>query len=107
MTTVRAIFDRMPETYLPDRAVGLNAVVQFDITGEGGGHWHAAIVDGALRVVEGLHPSPDLVLTASAQDYLAISTGKLKGQLAFMTGRLKASGNLALAMKMQSIFRGP
>ncbi|MBN1771124.1 MAG: SCP2 sterol-binding domain-containing protein [Deltaproteobacteria bacterium] len=107
MTTVRAIFERMPETFVPEKAVGMNAVVQFDITGEGGGLWHAAIVDGVLSVVEGRHPSPQLTLSASAPDYVAISTGKLKGQLAFMTGRLKASGNLALAMKMQAIFRGP
>lgn len=107
MTTVRAIFERMPETFIPEKAAGMNAVVQFDITGEGGGRWHAAIEDGKLRVVEGQHPSPQLTLSASAEDYIAISTGKLKGQLAFMTGRLKASGNLALAMKMQSIFRGP
>jgi putative sterol carrier protein len=107
MTTVRAIFEKMPETFIPEKAVGLNLVVQFDITGDGGGRWHAAIVDGALSVVEGQHPSPQLTLTASAPDYVAISTGKLKGQLAFMTGRIKASGNLAMAMKMQSIFRGP
>jgi putative sterol carrier protein len=104
MTTVREIFDGMPQTFLPEKAVGMNAVIQFDITGEGGGQWHADLVDGALSVVEGLHAKPQLTLSASAQDYIDISTGKLNGQLAFMTGRLKAKGDLGLAMKMQSIF---
>jgi putative sterol carrier protein len=105
MTTVREIFEGMPTTFLPEKAVGMNAVIQFDITGEGGGQWHADLVDGALSVIEGLHPKPQLTLSAAAQDYVDISTGKLNGQLAFMTGRLKAKGDLGLAMKMQNFFR--
>jgi putative sterol carrier protein len=105
MTTVRAIFERMPETFLKQRAEGMTAVIQFDITGQGGGRWYAAIVDGDLTVAEGTHAGSQLTLTASAEDYIDISTGKLNGQLAFMTGRLRAEGDLALAMKMQSIFK--
>jgi len=105
MTTVRDIFDRMPETFLADRAAGMNAVIQFDITGEGGGLWYAAIEDGRLTVAEGEHAGSQLTLTASAPDYIDISTGKLSGQLAFMTGKIRAKGDLALAMKMQSIFK--
>ena len=105
MTTVRSIFDRMPGTFLKDKAAGMNAVIQFDITGEGGGRWYAAIVDGDLTVREGTHEGSRLTLSASAQDYIDISTGKLSDQLAFMTGRIRATGDLALAMKMQSIFK--
>ena len=105
MTTVRAIFERMPQTFLKEKAAGMNAVIQFDITGDGGGRWYAAIANGDLSVVEGLHASPQLTLSASATDYVDISTGKLSGMLAFMTGRLKAQGDLALAMKMQSVFK--
>ena len=104
MTTVRSIFERMPETFIKEKAVGLNAVVQFDIPGEGGGRWYAAIVDGELTVKEGTHPDSQLTLTAAAPDYIAISTGKLSDQLAFMTGKIRAKGDLKLAMKMQSIF---
>ena len=104
MTTVRSIFERMPETYLRDKAAGLSAVIQFDITGSGGGQWYAAIANGELSVVEGFHESPQLTLTATAQDYIDISTGKLNGQLAFMTGKLTATGNLGLAIKMNNIF---
>jgi putative sterol carrier protein len=104
MTTVRSIFDRMPATFLKEKAVGLNAIIQFDITGAGGGQWYAAIVSGELTVAEGRHQSPQLTLTASADDYVDISTGKLNDQLAFMTGKIKATGNLGLAVKMSSIF---
>ena len=105
MTTVKAIFDGMPGTFLPEKAVGMNAVIQFDITGDGGGRWYAAIENGALQVVEGQHAAPQLTLSAKTQDYIDISTGKLNGQLAFMTGRLTAKGDLGLAMKMATIFK--
>jgi putative sterol carrier protein len=104
MTTVRNIFDKMPETFLKHKAVGMSAIIQFDITGNEGGQWYAAIANGELAVVEGRHPAPELTLTATAQDYIDISTGKLNGQLAFMTGRLTATGNLGLAIKMNNIF---
>jgi putative sterol carrier protein len=94
----------MPATFLKEKAVGLNAIIQFDITGAGGGQWYAAIVGGELTVAEGRHESPQLTLTASADDYVDISTGKLNDQLAFMTGKIKATGNLGLAVKMSSIF---
>ena len=104
MTTVRSIFERMPDTFIEAKATGVKAVIQFDITGEGGGRWYAAIDDGTLEVVEGTHPASQLTLTASAADYIDISTGKLDGQLAFMTGRLRATGDLKLAVKMQAMF---
>ena len=103
--TVKEIFDGMPATFIPAKATGVTAVIQFDITGDGGGKWHAAIDNGALRVIEGQHSSPHLTLSAKAADYIAISNGKLNDQLAFMTGRVTAKGDLALAMKMARMFR--
>jgi len=105
--TVKEVFDRMPQTFIKEKAVGMNAVVQFDITGDGGGRWTAAIENGELSVSEGERENPNLTLTAGAADYLAISTGRLSGQLACMTGRIRAKGDLVLAMKMQMIFKQP
>jgi putative sterol carrier protein len=105
MPTVKEIFDRMPASFQPHAAAGLNAVIQFDITGEGGGTWRALLEDGALRMAEGGVPEPHLTITATAPDYLAISTGALNEQLAFMTGRIRARGDLRLAMKLPRIFK--
>ena len=105
MTTLKEIFERMPATFQKTAAAGVDAVVQFDVTGEGGGQYYAAIKDGALDVVEGAHGTPNLTITVSAQDYIAISDGKLNEQLAFMTGRLRAKGDTLLAMKLPAIFK--
>ncbi|MBI5478105.1 MAG: SCP2 sterol-binding domain-containing protein [Deltaproteobacteria bacterium] len=96
---------RTIESFQPEAAAGMSSVIQFDITGEGGGTWRVVIENDARSVVEGAVANPDLVITASAKDYVDISTGALNEQLAFMTGRIRAKGNLGLAMKLPRIFK--
>jgi len=105
MPTVREIIERMPGSFDRDAARGLFAVIQFDIGGEGGGRWHATIRDGALSIDEGTSEAASLTISASAGDYVLIGTGALNEQLAFMTGRITARGDTALAMKLPRIFK--
>jgi len=103
--TVKEIFENMPKSFQKDAAKGLSAVYQFDITGDGGGKWYAAITNGDLAVTEGAHASPNITITMAAQDYINLTVGKLNPQMAFMTGKIKIKGDLNLAMKMQQIFK--
>jgi len=105
MGTVKEVFEAMPASFQKGAAAGLNAVFQFDITGDGGGRWYAEIRGGELSVVEGERPNPDVLLTASAADYLAVSEGRMGNMAAFASGKVKVKGNLGLAMKMPSIFK--
>lgn len=104
MPTVKETFDLMPGRFRPDKAQGVSAVVQYEITGEGGGSWYATIKEGACTVTPGSAPSPTLTLTMSAQDWLDMLAGKLSGQMAFMSGKLKLKGDMGLAMKLASLF---
>lgn len=105
MPTVKELFERMPASFQPQATAGLDVVIQFDITGEGGGKFLVSIKDGALEIVEGAVEHPSLTISASAKDYVDISTGALNEQLAFMTGRITARGDLVLAMKLPRIFK--
>jgi len=40
----------------------------------------------------------------TASDYLDMVNGKLNGQMAFMTGKLKIAGDMGLALRLQSLF---
>ncbi len=104
MPTVQETFDQMPGRFRADRAVGTNATVQYDISGEGGGTWHAIIKDGTCTVNSGPAPSPNLTLAMSAQDWIDMTTGKQNPQMLFMSGRLKLKGDMGLAMKLGSMF---
>jgi putative sterol carrier protein len=38
------------------------------------------------------------------ENFVNLLTGKLNGQTAFLTGKLKIQGDMTLAMKLQSVF---
>jgi len=102
--TVKEYFEAMPGQFKSDKAAGMTATYQFDVTGEGGGKWFAKIENGALTTGEGEAENPSITLTVSAADWLDIVAGKLDGQMAFMTGKLKIQGDMSLAMKLKSLF---
>jgi putative sterol carrier protein len=104
---VKEIFSQMPANINADAAKGMNSVIQFNLTGDGGGTYHVEIKDGKANVQEGTHPSPNMTMTLSAGDYVDLIMGKLNGQMAFMSGKLKIAGDMGLAMKMQTLFNRP
>jgi len=105
MPTVKETFEAMPETFQKDKALDVVAVYQFDISGDGGGKWYAEVNKGELNVAEGEHENPSITISMLDQDYLDMASGKLHGQTAFMTGRLKIKGDMALAIQMNKIFK--
>jgi putative sterol carrier protein len=104
MATVKESFDAMPGRFRPDKATGTSAVIQYDISGDGGGTWNAVIKDGACTVHQGAAENPQLTLSIAAQDWLDMLTGKQSGQMLFMSGKLKIKGDMGLAMKLGSMF---
>ena len=105
MKTVKQTFEEMPGTFQPEAAGGVDEVYQFDITGAGGGKWYAQVKDRQCTVVEGEHEKPSLTITMGAADYLAMAEGRLNGQVAYMTRKMKLKGNMLHAIKMNQIFK--
>ncbi len=105
MPTVKETFDLMPTKLRADKAAGVNATIQYEITGDQGGTWHAIIKDGTCAVSSGAAANPNLTLTMSSQDWLDMIGGKLSGQMAFMAGKLKLKGDMGLAMKVGGMFQ--
>ena len=98
------IFKEMPNQVDANAAKGVNATIQFNLSGDNGGQWYVTIKDGTATVSEGTAPSANMTMTMAAQDYVDMTTGKLNGQMAFMSGKLKIAGDMGLAMKMQQLF---
>ena len=104
-TSCKESFDLMPSRFKKEAAKGLHCVYQFDLSGEGGGKWQVAIDEDKIEVKEGAHPSPNCTISMAAQDYLDMVSGKSNGQVLFMSGRLRISGDMGLALRMQSLFQ--
>ena len=94
----------MPEAFVSENATGLNAIIQLDLTGEGGGQWAVKIDDGTIAIDEGQAESPNLTLSMEASDYAALSLGEANAMGLFMAGKIKVQGDVMLAMKFQELF---
>ena len=103
--TIGSIMDQLPEAFLPEKAKGVDAVVQMSLSGEGGGDWYMTIKDGTCKVDKGKAESPKLTISADAKDMFDIFTGKLNAMAAFSGGKLKLAGDLGLSMKLMSFFK--
>jgi len=104
MSEVASFFEQVPAKVNKDKIAGMNAIYQFVITGEDGGEWNVTVANGEAAVAQGKAESPSITLTMEAANFVALVTGKLNGQTAFLTGKLKIQGDMTLAMKLQSVF---
>ena len=103
--TVAELIKNHEKAFQPDRAAGVEAIVQYHLTGEEGGDWIIDISRGKCTVTEGNHPNPKMTMTADAREFADILLGKMDGMAAFMQGRLQLAGDLNLAMKLTSFFK--
>ncbi len=104
-SSAREIFDRMPQGFRADKAVGADLVYQFHISDVEPGGWYVVIKDGTCAVVEGVHDAPTVALTMGEDDWVAMVSGKLNAAMAFMSGKITAKGDLFAAQKFGSFFK--
>jgi putative sterol carrier protein len=102
--TVKEVMETLPLAFQPDKAKGMDATFQFELTGEGGGTWVAKIADGQCTVTEGGIDNPGATIRMEAADYVAIAQGKLDMARAFMGGKIKVKGDMGLVMKLPDLF---
>jgi putative sterol carrier protein len=98
------VFDGMRDSFAANRAHGVHARYQFELSGPNGGLWWIEINDGKCKVGRGRIPNPGVTFIATDRDWVALSNGKLPGFWAYVTGRLKIHGDQKLAHKLDELF---
>lgn len=100
--THREFFEQiLPSRFKPDKAAGIDVVVQVSIVGSGGGDWVVTIKNQQLEVQEGTHPSPKLLVRMTEKNYLDVVNGKMSGEKAFFSGKLQLKGDIMLALRLK------
>ncbi len=103
--TVKEMVYNHEKAFRPDVAEGVNAVIQYRLSGEEGGDYIITIKDGKCTVAEGIAENPTMTLTADGRDFGDVLLGKANGMQYFMMGKLKLAGDLNLAMKLTTFFK--
>jgi putative sterol carrier protein len=104
MASVSKLFENMPSVFNAEKAGDMNAVVQFDLSGEEGGKWFVSVADGNCEVAEGETETPTATIRMDATDYAALVAGELNAMTAFMEQKIRVEGDLNTVMKFQNIF---
>jgi putative sterol carrier protein len=103
-STPQEVFDSMRGSFQPNKAKGVHARYQWDLSGPHGGQWWIDVNDGKYKMGKGTIPNPNVTFVARDKDWVAVSNGQLGGTWAYITGRLKIRGDQGLARKLGQIF---
>ncbi|BCB80735.1 hypothetical protein GCM10022251_01220 [Phytohabitans flavus] len=104
------VFARMPSLFRPDRAGSTNAVIHWNITGRSDGGtdtYEVVIADGVCTLSPSPDSDPKLSLTMGPVEFLKVVSGAGNPVMMFMTGKLKAKGDLGLAANIANLFDIP
>jgi putative sterol carrier protein len=104
------IFSRFPKQFRADKAGSTSAVIHWTITGGPSGHndtYELVIADGACTLSETPQAEPKLAVTVGGVDFLNLVSGNGNPMMMFMTGKLKAKGDLGLAANLANLFDLP
>lgn len=98
------LFSQMTTRFRPEKAEGVDTLIQFDLAGDDGGAFWVKVADGSCTTGNGMVENPRITIKSSASTWMDIAAGKLNVINAFMMGKLKVTGDMGLAIKIQSMF---
>ena len=100
-------FKNLPDNEKADMKKKTNGVFEFHVKNAGGKELVETIdlkKEGA--VYEGkAKGKADVIITLSDDTFMDLAEGKLNGQKAFMSGKLKVKGNVMLATKLDGVLK--
>ncbi len=100
---IEQIFAKMSSVD-PKKIVGMNAIIQFDLSGDNGGMYWIKIANGTVEGGSGQTENPNMTLRSTADDWAQVIAGTLNPMQAFMSGKIKIQGDMGLALKLQPLF---
>lgn len=100
------IFAAMESMFRPDRAAGQDGVVQWEVDDSGSTHvYHVTTAGGTCQASPGPADAPKATLSFTLPNFVRFMAGEMNGIQAFMTGKVRISGDVMYAQRMESFFR--
>jgi putative sterol carrier protein len=97
----REFFAELPDKANPERIAGVEHAYLFDVEGEG--RWLVDIRDGKVTVTESPDGEGDVQFSMSGDTFDRITARKQNPMVAYMTGKVKVTGDIRAAMYLQNI----
>ena len=99
--SAREFFETLEEQAEPSKIAGIEHSYLFVVHGEG--EWLVVVREGTVRVTEG-PAEADVTISVSSEVFTRIASRAQSPVTAYLTGKLKVSGDTSAALKLQRIF---
>lgn len=102
------IFDEMQRAFLPQRAPGVSAEIQWVVTDQGQEHpYRMAIAGGTCSTAPGRTEHPKATLHMDTVAFAKLVTGRREGVQLWMLKKLQVKGDVMLAVRLNGYFQRP
>jgi len=105
--SIRDLFSAMPFGLNKEKAKGVNAVIQFYLTGEEPTTGYISIKDQKCTYSEGEHSNPKTTIKCDSKLWLQISNNEVSGDKAFINGEYEVEGDATIMLKFADMFAPP
>lgn len=105
MPTCKEIFAEMPNRFDAEEAGDWEAVIQYNVEGDGGGVWTMTVKGGACTVADGPTDGASATVDTDAETWVGIGDGSVDPTSAFMMGKIRIQGNMADVLKAQKVIK--
>lgn len=91
----------------PESVTEVDTIYQFEVDGDNGGTFVLNLKKGVTEdfLSTEAHASPDITIKVTADDWTGMVSGKINAMEAFMGGKIKVEGNMALAMNLPKVLK--
>jgi len=103
-STPQQALDKRQDAFQGDKAKGVRASYQWELSGPNGGDWWLIVNDGTYTMGRGKIHNPSVTFVATDEDWVAMSNKTLNVPLAYLTGRLKIQGSHRFVKELDKIF---
>ena len=80
-----------------------HVAIQFNVTGEAQGAFYLEIKDGKVVVEPYEYYDRDVIVTTDAETLVKMAEGKLAMEAAYLTGKIKAEGDLGKGLLLKEL----
>ncbi|MBR9867228.1 SCP2 sterol-binding domain-containing protein [uncultured Amphritea sp.] len=100
--TVTRVIEKLSSRFIPENTTAVVATFQFLLSDAD--DFYFSIANQQLTVALGEHQDPDITLITNSDTFIRVVTGEKDGMSAYLTGKLRAEGNVMLATQLGKYF---
>ena len=87
----------------PSRSQGLDAVYQFNLSGDEEGTYQVVLRPDGSYAGAGELETSNCTLSMESEDFKKLVQGEMNGTQAFLSGKLRIDGDMGLALRLQDV----